>query len=98
MDVIVVKEIKATVVKTTVLAVTIANGSVMRCDSHYPKLTWFMQGHEFQADLRVLKIGRCNIVLDMNWLKVYSLILFNFIKMKLSFRKKKKNDRIKRND
>jgi hypothetical protein len=29
---------------------------------------------------------------------VYSPILFDFIKMKLSFRKKKKNDRIKRND
>jgi len=39
-DVVVVKEIKAIVVKTTVLTVTITNDSFLRCDSHCPKLTW----------------------------------------------------------
>lgn len=86
-DVVVVKEIKAIVVKTTVLTVTITNDSFLRCDSHCPKLTWFIQGLEFQADLRILKLERCDVVLVVDWLRVYSPILFDIIKMKLSFRK-----------
>lgn len=37
-----------------------------------------MQGYKLQTDLRVLGV---------DWLRIYSTILFDFIKMKLSFRK-----------
>jgi hypothetical protein len=55
-DVVVVKDIKAIVVKITVLTVTITNDSFLRCVYHCPKLTWFIQGYEFQVDLRRLKL------------------------------------------
>jgi len=46
-----------------------------------------MQSYEFVADLRILKLGRCDMVLDVDWLRKFSPILFDFIKMKITFRK-----------
>ena len=77
--------------KTTLLAVTVANGNVMLCEMQSPGFTWFMQSYEFKANLRVLNLGRHDIVLGVDWLKQYSPVLFDFIKLRLSF---KKNDRM----
>lgn len=41
--------------------------------------------------MRILKLGRCDVVLGVDWLRVYSQILFDFIKIKISF---KKNERM----
>jgi hypothetical protein len=73
--------------KTTLLAVTVVNGNVMLCEVHSPGFTWFTQSYEFKANLRVLKLERHDIVLGVDWLKKYSSILFNFIKLRLSFKK-----------
>jgi hypothetical protein len=84
----VIKGIKAAIVKTIVLAIIVTNDNVMLCDAQSPELIWFMQDYEFRADLRTLKLRRCNnIVLGVDWLRLYSPILFDFIKIKLSFRK-----------
>jgi hypothetical protein len=37
-----------------------------------------MQNYEFVADLRILKLGRCDIVLGVDWLRKFSPILFDF--------------------
>jgi hypothetical protein len=73
--------------KTTLFAVIMANGNVMLCEMHSPGFTWFMQSYEFKANLRVLKLSRHDIVLGVNWLKKYSLVLFDFIKLQLLFKK-----------
>jgi hypothetical protein len=52
--------------KTTLLAITVANGNVMLCEMQSPGFTWFMQGYEFKANLRVLKLGRHDIVLGVD--------------------------------
>lgn len=44
-------------------------------------------GHEFQANLRLLKLRRCDIVLGVDCLRIFSPILFDFYKIKLSFKK-----------
>jgi uncharacterized membrane protein len=46
-----------------------------------------MQGYEFQTYLRILKLGRCDMVLKVDWLSIYLAILLNFIKIKLLFKK-----------
>jgi len=70
-----------------VLAVTVANGSVMLCDSYTAGFTWFMQSYEFVVNLRILKLGRCDMVLGVDWLRKFSPILFDFIKIKITFKK-----------
>jgi hypothetical protein len=47
-----------------------------------------MQNYKIVTDhLRVLKLERYYIILGVDWLRVYSLILFEFTKMKISFKK-----------
>jgi len=83
-DELVIKEIKAIIRKAIILEIIIANGSTMRCDNHSPGFIWFMQSYEFKVDLIILKLRRYDMVFGMDWLRCYSSILFNFIKMKLS--------------
>ena len=80
-------ELQLPVENSPVLAVTVANGSVMLCDSYTAGFTWFMQSYEFVVDLRILKLGRCDMVLGVDWLRKFSPILFDFIKMKITFKK-----------
>lgn len=47
------------------------------------EFTWFIQDYESKVDLRILKPGRCDVVLGVDC----SPILFYFIKIKFSFRK-----------
>ena len=45
---------------------------------------WEMQDELFEADLRLLKLGGCHIVLGVNWMKGVSPINFDFNKMEVS--------------
>jgi len=54
-----------------------------------------MHGYEFNVYLRILKLCKCDVVLGVQWLKVYFPMLFDFIKMKLSFRKEGKIIKLK---
>jgi len=82
-----IKALNATTSKTTLLVVMVANGNVMLCETHSPAFTWFMQSYEFKANLRVLKLDRYDIVLGVDWLKKYFPVLFDFIQLRLSFKK-----------
>jgi hypothetical protein len=79
------RELQISIERSLVLAVTIANGSTILCDSYTTEFKWFMQNYEFVVDLKILKLGRCDVVLGMDWLN--SQLLFDFIKIKISFRK-----------
>ena len=46
-----------------------------------------MQGDEFEADLRLLKLGGCDIVLEVDGMKNVSPISFDFNKMEVTFEK-----------
>jgi hypothetical protein len=65
----IITELNAVKSKTTLLAVTVANGNIMLCKMQSPSFTWFMQSYKFKANLRVLKLDRHEIVLGVDWLK-----------------------------
>ena len=46
-----------------------------------------MQGHLFSYDLRVLLIRGSDMVLGVDWMKAYSLLVFGFNEMTVSFQK-----------
>ena len=83
----VINVVKVTIIKTIVSTITVVNGNVTLCDAHIPGFKWFMQDYKFNASLRILKLVRCDVMLGVDWLRHYSPILFDFIKMKISFRK-----------
>ena len=46
-----------------------------------------MQGERFEADLRLLQLGGCDVVLGVDWMKEVSPISFDFNRMEVSFDK-----------
>ena len=46
-----------------------------------------MQGEEFEADLCLLKLGGCDMVLGVNWMREVNPIYFDFNKMEVTFEK-----------
>jgi len=46
-----------------------------------------MNGEEFVADLRLLNLGDCDVVLGVDWMKGVSPISFDFNKMEVTFEK-----------
>ena len=50
-----------------------------------------MQGEGFEVDLRLLKLGGCDVVLGVDWMKHISPICFDFNKMEVTFEKEGKH-------
>lgn len=52
----------------------VANGDSLLCTSQVKGLTWWLQGHTFSHDMRVLQLGGYNGILGMDWLKQWGTI------------------------
>ncbi|XP_019177711.1 PREDICTED: uncharacterized protein LOC109172915 [Ipomoea nil] len=72
------------------LKVTVANGETMMCDSVCKGLEWQVQKEQFKKDLRVLKLGGCDIVLGMDWIDTYAPIQLHTRPPGISFHKEGK--------
>lgn len=79
------KELNSPTSATFPLAVTVANGSKMFIKLKCPSFTWVMQGQEFTAELRLLKLGGCDIVLGMGWMWTVSPLVFDFNNLEVTF-------------
>ena len=75
------------ILQTKPLSITVANGDKLYSTAKCRNLEWMMQGHLFSHDLRVLPIGGSDIVLGVDWMKVYSPLIFDFNEMSVSFQK-----------
>ncbi|XP_026396022.1 uncharacterized protein LOC113290654 [Papaver somniferum] len=67
------------------MLVTVANGDSTVSQGICHNLNWEMQGYQFSANLRVLPLGGCDIVLGADWLHQLGDILFNFDDLRISF-------------
>ena len=81
------KKLKCPLIDTQPLTVIVANGNKVMSRSACAGFCWEMQGEEFEADLRLLKLGGCDVVLGVDWMKHVSLICFDFNKTEVTFEK-----------
>jgi hypothetical protein len=54
------------------LRVQVANGYVLQCFQYFPAAKWSIQGHEFQADLKVFPLSFYDMILGLDWLEQFS--------------------------
>lgn len=52
--------------------VKVANGQLLKCDTHLQQETWYISGYEFQSDLKVLPLSSYDMILGLDRLKMYS--------------------------
>ncbi len=72
------KDIKATMIAVTPLVVTVANGQKVLSKLQCPRFQWTMQGHLFNTDLRVIRLGGSSMVLGIDWLRSHNKVTFDF--------------------
>lgn len=72
---------------TEVRAVIITIANVEKVISHWvcPDLKWKMHGELFSADVRVLPLGRCDMVLGVQWLETLGPVNVNFKTKEMQF-------------
>ncbi|KAL4385166.1 hypothetical protein GQ457_15G026180 [Hibiscus cannabinus] len=73
------------IMQTNPLAITVANGEKLYSTMQCNKLSWKMQGVQFEHDFRVLQLGGSDMVLGVDWMKKYSPMVMDFNAMTLTF-------------
>ncbi|GKA82666.1 putative ribonuclease H-like domain-containing protein [Tanacetum coccineum] len=70
--------------KTCPLQVTVTNGNLM-VSSSMCRVKWKLKNEEFYADMMVLPLGGCEMVLGIQWLSTLVDITCNFQELKMRF-------------
>ncbi|GJT84891.1 pentatricopeptide repeat-containing protein [Tanacetum coccineum] len=71
--------------KTCPLQVSVANGQVMSIIYECKNFKWSIQGQEFETDVMILPLGRCEMVLGIQWLATLGTIQFDFKNLVMDF-------------
>ena len=87
MDENIAKKLGCRLTGTQPLSVIVANGSKVISKSSCIGFQWEMHGERFATDLRLLKLGGCDIVFGVDWMKTVSPISFDFYKLEVTFKK-----------
>ncbi|XP_026419646.1 uncharacterized protein LOC113315600 [Papaver somniferum] len=75
----------ATILPTAALQVVVDDGNKLVSDAKCPAFKWKMQEHSFQFVMRLLKLGGCDMVLGIYWMKEHSPVVFEFNRLIVSF-------------
>jgi hypothetical protein len=63
----------------------VANGDKVPCPGCCVAVIFNLQRYEFQANLHLLTLRGCDMVLGVDWLSTLGLILWDFIKLTMKF-------------
>ena len=85
LDPIVAKRTGCSMQTTNPMKVAMADGIRSTSYASCRQLTWNMQRKEFQANLRLLSLGGCNMVLRIRWLAKLGSILWDFKNLRMKF-------------
>jgi hypothetical protein len=80
------KRIHLPVEERNQLSVMVANGEKVPCPGCCVAVIFSLQGQEFQANLHLLTLGGCDMVLGVDWLSTLGPILWDFIKLTMKFK------------
>ncbi|XP_026428616.1 uncharacterized protein LOC113324491 [Papaver somniferum] len=80
------RQLNCTIEPTASMLVTLANGDRTVSNGICSNLNWFMHNHKFSGSLRLLPLGGCDLVLEVDWLKQLGDVIFNFSKLSISFK------------
>jgi hypothetical protein len=68
------------------MVVEVANGVVLSCTSEVKGFKWWIQGHTFHIDAKVLDMGAYDLVLSMDWLEQFSPMNCAWLEKWIEFR------------
>ncbi|GJW51736.1 retrotransposon-related protein [Tanacetum coccineum] len=74
--------------RTVPLEVSVANGHQMVSEYMCKGFEWTIQGITYKADVMVIPLGSCDMVLGVQWLATLGDILWNFEKLTMEYKYK----------
>lgn len=80
------KTLGCEVVYTNNLMVTVANGHNVNCNTKCPNFQWEMGNNHFYFEVRILKLGSCDLVLRVDFLRKFGPVLFDYNKLSITLR------------
>ena len=66
--------------------VAVADGTKLASTATCKQLVWSMQDKEFKANMRLIPLGGCDMVLGIQWLAQLGPILWDFKNLWMEFR------------
>ena len=73
------------------LKVKVANGQQMVCDHEVPGLEWWIQGHTFCTDMKVVPLGGYDAILGMDWLSEWGAMTCHWQEKWIKFQRQGKH-------
>lgn len=67
------------------LMVAVANGTKIAITATCKQLAWYMQENEFKANMRLIPLGGCDMVLGIQWLSQLGPVLWDFKNLWMEF-------------
>ncbi|GJW73776.1 putative mitochondrial protein [Tanacetum coccineum] len=85
LDVSTAKQMGCSIKESYPLQVTVPGGNFLTSNHVCKGLTWKLQGETFQADMMLVPLGGCEMVLGVQWLATLGDIVCNFLKLRMEF-------------
>jgi hypothetical protein len=76
------------------MSVKVANGVSLSCSGEVKGFEWWVQGHTFNMDTKIIDMGAYDLVLGMDWLEQFSPMTCNWLDKWIEFQYKKKTIRL----
>lgn len=89
-----VEKLQCPLVDIQTLKVKMASGDFMYCDKMVPNMQWWLQGHTFETDMRVLPLGGYDGILGMDWLEKQGVMNCNWEQKWIEFDHKQQKVRL----
>ncbi|XP_022024279.1 uncharacterized protein LOC110924592 [Helianthus annuus] len=86
LDMALAKQLGCRMVKGLAMLVKIANGHEEVCDQMVKGFCWIMQGIQFTADVYVMPLGDCDMVLGVQWFTKLGSIKMNYNDRTIAFK------------
>ena len=87
LDLATAKRLNCEIRKIPPLQVVVANGQQLVCNSMCRTFAWSLLGETFVADVMLIPLGNCEMVLGIQWLAGLGPILWDLKKLRMEFKK-----------
>uniref|UniRef100_A0ACD6AM41 Uncharacterized protein n=1 Tax=Avena sativa TaxID=4498 RepID=A0ACD6AM41_AVESA len=79
------RRVGCTVKPMSHVAVKVANNQMMYSESAAPGFSWWIQGHTFSHDMRLLELGAYDAILGMDWLELFDPMICHWKHKRIIF-------------
>jgi len=79
------KKLRCTLLRIPPLAVAVAGGTQLQCQTMCKGFVWTLLGTEYRTDAYIVSLGSCDMVLGVQWLATLGSILWNFEDLTMEF-------------